>query len=362
MTSFISAQSVIMPSISEIQGEISDSLALGSRTASRINLRRENHPAIERHIERFSRPNNIAFIENSLLRAAPYLAFIMERIDYYGLPRELIYLPLVESGFRYAAVSHAGAVGMWQFMHASALPYGLVINEWQDDRRDVFLATDAALRKIRDELALLGGDPLLAMAAYNGGITRLRRHRRNLIAAGEEPTFWRMYDLRLLPRETMEYVPQILAIARMMQNPRRFGLTPLRWRPVALNQGREAEFAEIVVQQQVSLERLATELNMDMVELGRLNRGLRRGVTPPLEQADSFTMRVPPSYAERVHYLLNYSDWQPILYRTHRVERGDSFARIAARHNISTAELIAANPRNNPRLIHPGELLNIPFR
>jgi membrane-bound lytic murein transglycosylase D len=327
----------------------------------KIGLSKEENKAIDRHVVRFSQGRMLNFVKDSLERAEPYLPYIMERIDYYGLPRELIYLPVVESGYRFDAKSHVGATGTWQFMYSSALPYGLVINEWRDDRLDIYLATDAALRKIRHEMDLLE-DPLLAMAAYNGGITRVRRHQRNLRNQDRPATFWQMYDDKLLPKETSEYVPQILAIAKMMQKPRRYGLKPIKWKPQELNAGRRKTFVELELDKQVNLELIAKDAGVDLAELTYLNRHLRRGITPPITDKQKFMVRLPVQSASILTSAIADSDWQPIRYRTYRVQRGDSFARIASRHSVSTAELIAANPRRNPRLIHPGEIINVPIK
>ncbi|NIZ40277.1 transglycosylase SLT domain-containing protein [Entomospira entomophila] len=326
----------------------------------KIILKQELHDAVDKQFERYQQDRMLKFLRDSLERAEPYLSYIMERIDYYGLPRELIYLPVVESGYRFSAVSRAGATGMWQFMRTSALPYGLIIDEWRDDRLDVYLSTDAALRKIRDEMDLLG-DPLLAIAAYNGGITRVRRQQRHLTGKGITPSFWSMYDERLLPRETSEYVPQLLAIARLMEKPRRYGLKPIRWKPQGLNTGKKKTFIEFELEKQINLELIAKDVGIDVTELFFLNQSLKKGITPPTAKGRSFVMRLPTAHAPALTDAILASDWVPNLYIKYRVKKGDSFARIASRHSITTQELIAANPRKNPRLIHPGEILNIPI-
>lgn len=273
---------------------------------SKIVLKEENHPAIVKHINRFSRGGMNVFLQESLERARPYLSYIMERIDYYDLPRELIYLPVVESGYRYDAVSRVGAMGMWQFMYASALPYGLVINEWRDDRLDVYLSTDAALRKIKKEMELLG-DPLLAIAAYNGGITRVRRHQNNLLRLGKQATFWQMYDANLLPKETSEYVPQLLAIASIMKEPRKYGLKPIKWQPKKLNSGKSKFFIEYELDKQVNLELIAKNTGIDLWELKQLNQSLKRTLTPPATYTSKFTVRLPISYADQLKTAISSS-------------------------------------------------------
>ncbi|WDI34517.1 transglycosylase SLT domain-containing protein [Entomospira nematocerorum] len=326
----------------------------------KIILKQEIHHAVDKHFDRYQQERMLRFLRESLERAEPYLPYIMERIDYYGLPRELIYLPVVESGYRFSAVSRAGATGMWQFMRTSALPYGLIIDEWRDDRLDVYLSTDAALRKIRDEMDLLG-DPLLAIAAYNGGITRVRRQQRYLMGKGINPSFWSMYDERLLPKETSEYVPQLLAISRLMEKPRRYGLKPIRWKPQGLNTGKKKAFVEIELEKQINLELIAKEVGIDVAELFVLNQSLKKGITPPAIKGRSFVMRLPAAHAPSLADAIVASDWVPNVFIKYRVKKGDSFARIAAKHAISTEKLIAANPHKNPRLIHPGEILNIPI-
>jgi membrane-bound lytic murein transglycosylase D len=319
------------------------------------------HDSIERQMERFSKGSLHRFVTEGMRRAEPYLPYIMERIDFYGLPRELIYLPLVESAYKFDAVSRVGATGMWQFMYTSALPYGLVINEWRDDRLDVYLATDAALRKIRREIDLLG-DPLLAIAAYNGGVTRVRRHQRNLEGAGKEATFWQMYDDRLLPRETSEYVPQILAIAKLMENPHRHGFKEITWKPRAFNDGKAQFFVELELSKQINLELIAKDAGVQAYELLRLNQSLRKKITPPVSAKNTYMVRLPIEHADLLAQAIAKSKWQPPQFIRYRVQKGDSFSRIASRHKVTVAQLIAANPKKNPRLIHPGDIINIPIR
>lgn len=314
-----------------------------------------SHKAVQRQIEHFSTPQNLKFIARSLERAVPYLPHIMERIDYYGLPRELLYLPIIESAYRQAALSPKGALGVWQFMATSATPYGLRINEWQDDRRDTYLATDAALRKIKYEYGLIGDMPL-AMAAYNGGLTRVRNAVKKAQSQGLSGDFWTLVEHGMLPRETMAYVPKIMAVAHIVSNGHHYGIEPVRW-ITAKNQP-PASFATVEVNHQVNLHFLAAHLEVEAHKLLSLNEGLRYGITPPVAH---YNLRVPQYLYDDVRLALNnYGDELKPRYRIYTVKRGDTLSRIAERNGVSMSVVMTLNPKINPKLIHPGQILMMP--
>ncbi len=318
-------------------------------------LGKVSHHTVQRQIEHFSTPRNLQFIVRSLERAAPYLPYIMERIDYYGLPRELLYLPVIESAYRPVALSPKGALGVWQFMATSATPYGLRINEWQDDRRDIYLATDAALRKIKYEYDLIGDMPL-AMAAYNGGLTRVRNAVKKAQSQGLLGDFWTLQEHSMLPRETMAYVPKIMAVAHIVSNGSAYGIEPVRW--ITHKHQESALFNTVVVTHQVNLEALAAHLGVDAQEFTTLNAGLRYGITPPVA---NYNLRVPYHLSYDVHNALNnHAEAVKPSYRIYTIQRGDTLSTIAQRNGVSMSVVMTLNPKVNPKLIHPGQILLMP--
>ncbi len=161
-------------------------------------------------------------------RMQRYEPMIRERLARENMPGDLVYLALIESGFSNTATSRAKAVGMWQFMKGTAKFYDLRVDSWVDERRDPFLATDAAVRHLRDLNARFGS-LYLAAAAYNAGSGRvsrgLRRLRDDDAGRSSDAAFFRLYDTRLLRRETKDYVPKLIAAAVIAKEPARYGFS-----------------------------------------------------------------------------------------------------------------------------------------
>ncbi|MBI2095981.1 MAG: lytic transglycosylase domain-containing protein [Candidatus Omnitrophica bacterium] len=158
-------------------------------------------------------------------RLRRYEGLIRSRFRSYGVPEDLVYLALIESGYSNTAVSRARAVGMWQFMSYTAQRYGLQVDQWVDERRDPFKATDAAARHLLS-LDSMFGSWYLAAAAYNGGTGRVMRGIRRLPGEPEEltdETFFALSERRYLRPETRDYVPKLIAAALIAKDPRRFG-------------------------------------------------------------------------------------------------------------------------------------------
>ncbi|TMC60963.1 MAG: lytic transglycosylase domain-containing protein [Chloroflexi bacterium] len=159
-----------------------------------------------------------------LTRMPRYEGMIRARLQEQGLPGDLVYLALIESGFSNAATSRAKAVGMWQFMKGTARGYGLRVDSWVDERRDPYRATDAAVRHLK-HLNDRFGSLYLAAAAYNAGAGKVSRGVRRLPddddadSLNSDATFFRLYDTKLLRRETKDYVPKLIAAARIAKEP-----------------------------------------------------------------------------------------------------------------------------------------------
>src|SRR2546430_7957871 len=165
---------------------------------------------------------------------------IRERLRARGLPEDLVYLTLIESGLSNTAVSRARAVGMWQFIAGTGRMYGLEIDPWLDERRDPFKATDAAVSHLQDLVQRLGS-VYLAAAAYNAGAGRIEREVARLPGGGrgaggesdsvDDQTFFQIADRRNLRRETRDYVPKLIAAAPIAKQPARYGVTPVQRPP-----------------------------------------------------------------------------------------------------------------------------------
>ncbi|TXT50856.1 MAG: membrane-bound lytic murein transglycosylase D [Spirochaetes bacterium] len=170
----------------------------------------------ERHRASFLTRGGRKWLSMVMQNSLPYLGYIEERIRILGLPRELAFLPVIESEYSPFAVSRSGATGIWQFMKNSIAGYGLLISDWQDDRKDFIKSTDAALNKLSDNLKKFG-EWNLALAAYNAGAGAVSRAIKN--AAVSQADFWHLYDAKRLPKESMSYVPKFLAAASILRYP-----------------------------------------------------------------------------------------------------------------------------------------------
>ena len=248
--------------------------ALGAELPLHVNAR------VERWMERFQSAQRPAF-ETLLERRGIYADLVRGKLRERGMPEELLYLAMMESGLEPRAVSRASAVGLWQFMGPTALQYGLRVDPYVDERRDPVRATDAAL----DYLAWLHdrfGSWYLAAAAYNAGPGRvervLKRHAGGRV--GEEDLYWEVLDH--LPRETRQYVPRLVAATILAENASAYGFAVAHAEPYRYDQ--------VFVPGGTTLVRVASALDVEVTVLRNLNPHLVLGVTPP---GEIYGVRVP---------------------------------------------------------------------
>jgi membrane-bound lytic murein transglycosylase D len=288
-----------------------------------------------------------------LSRLGRYQGMIRERLRAKGLPEDLLYLTLIESGLSNTAVSRARAVGMWQFMASTGRLYGLTVDPWVDERRDPFKATEAAVNYLADLRQRLGS-VYLAAAAYNAGVGRIERGIDRLPGepdSVDDHTFFLLSDRRYLRRETRDYVPKLIAASLIAKQPDRYGfhvdpLTPLT-------------FDEITVPDATGLDVIARLADTTVATLLELNPQFVRGVTPP---SRSVVVRVPrgrgTAVAERYDSLPVTSR---ITFVDHYVSRGQTLSEIAQRYRVSVAMIQSANPRLRSRTLRVGERIIIPM-
>ncbi len=238
-------------------------------------------------MHRFSTDQRATF-ETLLAREGLYAEMIRAKLRERGMPEELIYLAMIESGFTADARSHVSATGMWQFMSATARAYGLRVDAYVDERRDPIRATDAALAYLA-QLHERYGSWYLAAAAYNAGPTRVSRALRRHASArqGDEALYWEIVDH--LPRETANYVPRLLAATTLARSSELWGFEFEQVSPYA--------FDVVWVPAGTSLATVAEGLAIDARDVRALNPHLIRGVTPP---GSVFPLRVPVGQATAV--------------------------------------------------------------
>ena len=283
------------------------------------------------------------YFERWLQRRSRYEDMILAKLEERGMPRDLLYLSMIESGFNPRAWSHASASGLWQFISGTGRRYGLHDNWWEDPRRDPVRATDAALDYLEDLYAEFG-DWHQAMAAYNCGEGRIRRQLR--LNPGQ--TYWDMS----LPKETRYYVPKILAAMIIGRNPQVFGFNP------DLMAHEPLTFDTVTVTRTLPLRGVAQAVGVSEDSVKNLNPALRRWSTPPGNAR--YTLYLPVGSRDRFLSNLDGIDTVPVLsLQRHRVTRGQTLSGLAARYGVTVTDIRAANGLRGS-LLRVGQVLTIP--
>ncbi len=287
-------------------------------------------------------------------RLPRYEGMIRARFRALGVPEDLVYLAIIESGYSNTAVSRSNAVGMWQFIRSTARLYGLTVNTWVDERRDPFKATEAAARHLADLNAQFGSW-YLAAAAYNGGAGRVSRGIRRLAADTDslsDETFFRLSARRYLRRETRDYVPKLIAATLIAKDPAKFGFTSIPYlQPLV--------FDEITVPDATGLDVIAELADTTSRALMELNPHYIRGVTPPNRTS---IVRVPRGTGTKV--ARRYAELPPgerVSFVEHVVRKGQTLSEIGQRYGVSVRLLRAANNNVHPKRLRIGQRLVIPI-
>jgi membrane-bound lytic murein transglycosylase D len=273
------------------------------------------------------------FLEHGYVRAGRYRDVILKTLREAGVPQDLIYLAQAESGFQPLALSRAGARGMWQFMAGRGSQYGLDRNWWVDERQDPVKATQAAARHLKD-LYDQFGDWYLAMAAYNSGPGTVQR----AVERTGYADYWELYRRGVLPAETRNYVPIILAITIMSKNPGQYGLDRLTPdQPLAAD--------SVTIDYPVDLRLVAECVDAPLAVLQDLNPSLLRLTTP---KDQPFELRLPadskPAFQEAIAVI---PSGMRVWWRYHRVAAGESLAEIARKYHATPGAIETVNGLNS---------------
>jgi membrane-bound lytic murein transglycosylase D len=287
-----------------------------------------------------------------LARLGRYEALVRGKLQAAHLPEDLVYLALIESGMNPNAVSRRRAVGMWQFIASTGRRYGLTVDPWVDERRDPWLATDAAIRMI-SELNDRFGSLYLAAAAYDAGPGKIERglNRYDFGEMQGNDLYFALSDERFLRRETRDYVPKLIAAALICKQPEKWGFDHIeRWDPL--------RYDSMQVTGSVGLDVLARLADTTLDAMEELNPQLVRDVTPPgrtvwvrtpAERGDSAVARLavlPPELR--------------VTHVDHYVSRGETLSEIAMTYHVSVDDILGANRGVRPRSLRPGQRLVIP--
>ena len=341
----------------------------GPSSPAIASLGRKRMPPYEIHdrlevrqfVDRYQTGYRRAVVERWLIRSGRYLEMIREIFAQRGLPEELIFTAMIESGFDPVAASRVGARGLWQFMAPTARLYGLRVDRWTDERLDPEKSTRAAAAYLKD-LFTMYGSWTLAQAAYNGGAVRINRAIQNL----KTTDFWQLTRGRHLAEETKNFVAAIQAAVVIAREPERYGfsVTPepaLRYETIRVPEG-------------TKLPRIAADSGIDPVELERLNAELRLGQTPPSEP---YALKVPPGGADKVRVVLEREATQRAVAAAsrrgsgavasarrpaedvHVVKPQDTVGGIAKRYGVSVAEIRRWNQLSEQAKIFPGDRLRV---
>jgi len=279
---------------------------------------------------------------NYLERSKKYLPIVEKILAEYGLPHDLAYLPLIESGYNPHAYSYARAVGMWQFISATGRLYGLDYNWWYDSRRDFEKSTHAAARHLRDLYSEFGSWNL-ALAAYNAGAGRIRKEIRR----HNTDDFWQLKP----HKQTRNYVPLFMAATIIAKQPEKYGFFPKYQDPL--------EFEKVNVSKCVSFKNISAMTGVPISDLEMLNPELRRGVTPPNVQ--DYSLRVPIGYSSKFMEIYgSLPSEEATNWVQHRIRRGETVSQIANKYSVSVTSIVQANKLGRSQRIYAGKSLMIP--
>lgn len=287
-----------------------------------------------------------------LERMSRFDPVIRPRLKEAGLPQDLIYLAMIESGFSTAAHSHAGAVGPWQFIRSTGRLFGMKSDWWYDERRDPIKSTEGAIQYL-SRLHAEFGDWQLACAAYNSGELRIRK----AISRLGTRDFWKIArDRRALRRETKDYVPKMMAAAIIAKNARQFGFKTYDPDPVLL------QYQVVHIPRAENLRTIARVAGVSRETIELLNPELTRCCTPP--QRGSYALRLPKGQpAQLVASAVDAGELGRFAdFRRHVVRRGDTLSTIAARAGVPVDAILAMNEIKSVRALRPGTELVIPER
>lgn len=282
-----------------------------------------------------------------LIRSGKYIPMFQKALRDAGLPEDLAYLAMIESGFNQRAYSRSKAVGLWQFMKGTGKQYNLQIDKYVDERRHAEKSTKAAVAFLSDLYADFG-DWHLAVASYNGGPGKVRRGLKRY----KTNDFWSLAQHRYLKLETKRYVPKLIAAILIAKNPEQYGFTNIQYE-------KPFEYETLRVGPGLSLDAIALVSNSDSKIIKRLNQELKTGRTPL--NKSHYDVQIPLGASELAKANLSrLNSVVSVGYKTHVIEKGDTLSKICKRYNINKTTLLKINNLRNNNLI-AGNHLRIPY-
>jgi membrane-bound lytic murein transglycosylase D len=338
----LAVSATLAPPTSETQAAVADDLQNGDHDIA-IPLNQRVLAFIELFQGRLH-----DFLEEGMRRGTRYLPMIQNVFRAEGLPLDLAYVPLVESAFKPNALSRAQAKGVWQFMRGTGVENGLRQDWYIDERSDPEKATVAAAKYLNTLAKLFDGDWHLALASYNGGPGRLQRAMKT----SHQTDFWHLADKpRLLPRETRDYVPMILAAIVIARNPAEYGFDFEPEQPHA--------YETVTLPRPVDLRRVAEWTGATIDEVQALNPELRRWTTPVND--DAYALKVPVGTAEVVKARFDEAPATDLAsLRFYTVKKGETLTTIARKLGVKRSDLAEANYLKVTAPVNAGQQLMVP--
>jgi membrane-bound lytic murein transglycosylase D len=305
---------------------------------------------VQDEIDSFTVGREREFFGEAYRRSGRYRARIEAALKEAGLPAELAWLPLIESGYKVNALSPARALGLWQFIPSTGYRYNLNRDKYIDERLDPEKATRGAIDYLK-ELHGMFGDWTTVLAAYNCGENRVLRTIQSQ-NVNYLDNFWDLYER--LPRETARYVPRFIATLHIVQNSARYGLADVAVDPAHA-------YETVTVSRQCSLKSVAQATGLDPALLQELNAELRQGILPE----DGYELRVPQGEVAAVAARLNdipvYREPPPVITVVrHKVQKGDTIEGLARKYGSDERSILAANSMRRAAPLAAGTTLRVP--
>ena len=302
---------------------------------------------VEYYLDFFTNRNRKTF-SAWLARSSRYLPMIKKELALAGLPEDLAYLPMIESGFNTTIASRASAVGTWQFMRATGKSYGLTVNKYVDERCDPVKSTKAAVAYLSN-LYKQFDSWHLAVAAYNAGEGTIKRAMKQ----SDTDDFWEIAKSQYIYSETKLYVPQLIAAIMIAKDPEKYGFNDIDY-------DEPLDYETVQVPRGTPIKAVAVACNLPDEEILALNRHLSKAITPPSE-AD-YPLRVPPGKKDLVvKHLPKVRPVTATEFNTHVVKRGETLTTISRKYKLSKTTLLKANNLEQERL-SLGQHLRIPYQ
>lgn len=342
-----------MPASAGVAAVKKDTLKSKFAPPAQLTIPMTENEQVQKNINFLTNGQGKKFFTKWLERSTKWFPMMKRIVENEGMPEEIIYLSMIESGLRPDNISKANAIGLWQFMRETGKDYGLNTNDsyWVDERRDPEKSTRAAMRFLRDLYHDLG-DWHLALAAYNCGLGCVKRAIRK--SGKEKPSFWDI--MNKLPKETRYYVPLYIATAKVAMQPEAYGfnLTNLKFEP-------EYKYDIYFLNESINLKAAAKAAGISVEELKALNPELIQSITPPDKK--NFTLKIP--YKTEEQFAANYNsltDEEKKPFISHKVIRGETLKQIAKKYNVSGNDIIAINDLSGYKAkLNRGDELRIPI-